>query len=688
MAEQQSFALRENTNRSVLTTWSLSFVSLRFRSDAAANFLMLCSFLDGQDLWYELFQPTLNPPLVDEVPPWLVDCIGDKIDFNKCVGLLLEYSFIDAKSKTSSFSIHSVLHSWCFHQSEAVMTSMGRLALMVVTSAAQRKTYLSTFLADRRLLPHCDRVCPTLQWLLQDVFQNEEDVVHLSTASLRLVRLYEQQNRAEDAEKICMLVLPVFEKFRGHDHKYLPGLANVFDNALGTVYLGQGKDKEAEEVFLRVLGEQQTYQGLNYAMAHGPLPMLAILYSKQGRMKEAENMYLRSLAAREEILGFEDSSTLDAVRTLGNFYVMQGRTKEAEDMFLRVLIGLEKAPSPDPGRLLRVISDLGFLYSKDPCKMKEAEEMYLRALSGYKRIHDSEHINAMKTERKLGNLYSRNPCKIREAEDMYLEALAGFEKIHGPQHVDVAITKCCLGALYSENPCKIKEAEEMYLEALASYKKIYGLEHEDVINTKFSLGILYSKDLCKTKETEEMFLGALAGYEKIYGSADNNVMKTRFTLGTLYLKDPCKMKEGEDMLLRALDGSQRIHDLEHYLVVGTENALAVFYHNHGRWKEAEGRYLSALDESLRCSAHEEAFAIRNSLGCLFNQQSMFEKAMQQFELALEGYTNLWGPDHEKVIHTLVFVKICRQQLEVEKVMSNLVPEDRNSVSESRRLSAP
>lgn len=643
MAEQQSFALRENTNRSVLTTWSLSFVSLRFRSDAAANFLMLCSFLDGQDLWYELFKPILNPDLVDEVPPWLVDCIGDKIYFNKCVGLLLEYSFIDAKIESSSFSIHSVLHSWCFHQSEAVMTSMARLAVMVVTSAAQRKTYLSTFLADRRLLPHCDRVCPTLQWLLQDVVQNEEDLGFLSAVCLSLVRLYEQQNRAEDAEKIHMLVLPVFEKFRGPDHK--SGFAIVFDDALGTMYLEQGKDKEAEEVFLRVLGEQQKYQGLNYAMAHGPLPMLAILYSKQGRMKEAENMHLRSLAAREEILGFEDSSTLDAVRTLGIFYDIQGRTKEAEGMFLRVLIGLEKAPSPDPGWLLRVISDPGFLYSKDPCKMKEAEEMYLRALSG-------------------------------------------FEKIHGPQHVDVAITKCCLGALYSENPCKIKEAEEMYLEALASYKKIYGLEHEDVINTKFRLGILYSKDLCKTKETEEMFLGALAGYEKIYGSADKNVMKTRYALGILYLKDPCKMKEGEDMLLRALDGSQRIHGLEHYFVVGTENALAVFYHNHGRWKEAEGMYLSALDESLRCSAHEEAFAIRNRLGFLFIQQSMFEKAIQQFELALEGYTNLWGPDHEKVIYTWGFMKICRQQMEAEKEMSNPVPEDRNSVSESRRLSAP
>ncbi len=127
-------------------------------------------------------------------------------------------------------------------------------------------------------------------------------------------------------------------------------------------------------------------------------------------------------------MGFEDSSTLDVVHSLGTFYTSQGRTKEAEDMFLRVLIGLEKAPSPDPGWLLRVISHLGFLYSKDPCKMKEAKEMYLEALSGYKRIHDSEHIDAIKTERSLGNLYSRTPARRKRLKRCTWEPWRVFKR--------------------------------------------------------------------------------------------------------------------------------------------------------------------------------------------------------------------------------------------------------------------
>lgn len=136
MEKQHSFALRENTDRSIMTTWTLSFNALRSQSDAAANLLVLCSFLDGQDLWYELFKPILNSVYVDDVPPWFVDCVGNKLDFTERTALLLEYSFIDAKTKSSSFSIHSVLHSWCFRQSEEVMASMGRLAVSIVVSAA------------------------------------------------------------------------------------------------------------------------------------------------------------------------------------------------------------------------------------------------------------------------------------------------------------------------------------------------------------------------------------------------------------------------------------------------------------------------------------------------------------------------------------------------------------------------
>ena len=70
---------------------------------------MLWAF-DNRDFWYELLTPALNLAFTDEMPPWFARCVDDELKFKDCIGLLLEYSFIDAKTGSSSFSTHPVLH--------------------------------------------------------------------------------------------------------------------------------------------------------------------------------------------------------------------------------------------------------------------------------------------------------------------------------------------------------------------------------------------------------------------------------------------------------------------------------------------------------------------------------------------------------------------------------------------------
>ena len=54
MEKQHLSTPREDGDRSILTTWTLSFNSLQLQSENAANLLMLWAFLDDRDLWYEL----------------------------------------------------------------------------------------------------------------------------------------------------------------------------------------------------------------------------------------------------------------------------------------------------------------------------------------------------------------------------------------------------------------------------------------------------------------------------------------------------------------------------------------------------------------------------------------------------------------------------------------------------------
>ncbi len=178
----------------------MSYNSLRLQSENAANLLKLWAFLDNRDLWYELLTPALNLQTADKVPRWFVSCAGYKIDFNECIELLLKYSFIDAKTESSSFSMHSVLHHWCFHAFEEDEVTVSWLAVIIVASAVPSEIVLDYSLIQRRLLPHCDRVYPRLQRRIHEGLMNEEDLPSLSDACHRLGNLYSNQGKMKEAE--------------------------------------------------------------------------------------------------------------------------------------------------------------------------------------------------------------------------------------------------------------------------------------------------------------------------------------------------------------------------------------------------------------------------------------------------------------------------------------------------------
>ena len=103
---------------------SISSASSASIGPSEANLLMLWAFLNNWDLWYELLALVLDLAIVDEVPCWFARCAGDKLEFKECIGLLLDYSFIDVKTELYPFSMHLVLHHWCFHTFEEDKATM------------------------------------------------------------------------------------------------------------------------------------------------------------------------------------------------------------------------------------------------------------------------------------------------------------------------------------------------------------------------------------------------------------------------------------------------------------------------------------------------------------------------------------------------------------------------------------
>lgn len=63
---------------------------------------------------------------------------------------------------------------------------------------------------------------------------------------------------------------------------------------------------------------------------------------------------------------------------------------------MRALAGTEKVLGPEHTSTLKIVKNLGCLYT-DRGKMSEAEEMFVRALAGYKKALGPEHTSTLAT---------------------------------------------------------------------------------------------------------------------------------------------------------------------------------------------------------------------------------------------------------------------------------------------------
>ncbi|CAN9193306.1 unnamed protein product [Alternaria alternata] len=516
--------LQDYPERSVWTTWAISYQAIRERHEHTANLLLLWSFLDNKDLWHDLFATTCADSLVAGrmLSGWVGDIASSEIKFSKAMQLLCNYSLAEQMQETGSYATHPVVHQWAHHsQGKRFAAELSRLAVVAVGWAVPASSTRDYAALQRRLLLHA-QAC-------------SRQVVERNAVWDREAEDGSDGDVDEDQERKTVL-----------DAVHM----------LGLLYADQGKLGEAEKMYERALRGKEEALGVGHSSTLDTVNNLGLLYKAQGKLGEAEKMYQRALRGREEALGPNHTSTLETVGNLGNLYQEQGKLGEAEKMYERALRGKEEALGVGHSSTLATVGNLGNLYFNQG-KLGEAEKMYERALRGKEEALGVGHSSTLDTVNNLGLLYKAQG-RLDEAEKMYDRALRGYEAL-GLDHESPDVFNN-LGLLYKAQG-KLREAEQMYEQALRGYEETLGSvrvqQYRPALNTLENMGDLYAKQAELTK-ARAVYTRALSGLTSVLGQSSERCMRLAAKMDAL--PSPRRERGGQSKLLTVGERSTLQHD--------------------------------------------------------------------------------------------------------------------------------
>jgi tetratricopeptide (TPR) repeat protein len=279
MEQQDEYPPHEYAQRSVLTTWRISYEQVKSQSNEASKLVQLWSFLYAGDLWYELVSCPKKLGEDTVVPDWLTVLAQHRLKFDHALALLIKYSLVEGKTETASYAMHSVLHSWCRYlgTSEAERCSFQRLAIQIVGCMVPDQSTREYWVLQRRLLPHGQAIFDSTKLRTQAKMNTTEARAYNNLAGMFAV-----------------------------DNRYL----------------------EAEAMYERALAGKEKALGPTHTSTLDIVNNLGVLYYNQGRLVDAEAMYERALAGHKKALGPKHPSTLKTANLLAYLHHCQAASQK------------------------------------------------------------------------------------------------------------------------------------------------------------------------------------------------------------------------------------------------------------------------------------------------------------------------------------------------------------------------
>ncbi len=205
--------LQEYRDRTLYTTWNLSYARLEADDPLAAKVLQLFAYFDNQEIWFEL----LHAGLTEDLPAWVQELSADRLDFDSVMRMLVDYCLVEVHSAAESYSTHSCVHDWTLGElNQRVETELYWYAFdCVAVSGVDDEWELLGQTRYARVTRHAVR-------LVHQRFQEHDRLVAIASGRLDqavwIAALLARQVQLTAAEKMYTRALGGKEKALRRDH--------------------------------------------------------------------------------------------------------------------------------------------------------------------------------------------------------------------------------------------------------------------------------------------------------------------------------------------------------------------------------------------------------------------------------------------------------------------------------------
>jgi len=451
--------------RSIAATLDISFERLEHESPAAAELLRFCAFLAPDAIPKLLLQDG-----AEEMGPQLATIASHDLYREKAIIALLDYALIERNPQKKTLAMHRLVQAVIRDRmTEEEKQEWRRRAVNAVNAAFPYIEFAHWALCER-LLPHAQQ-CAI--WIEQDQIFTIDAARLLNQTGYYL----DGRGRYQEAVPFCQRSLAICERELGPMHS----LTATSLHNLAVLYYAQGKYREAEPLFKRVVDIRQIELSTsqhNLSTSQHNLSTsqhnLAKVYKALGKQDDAEPLFEEAKKIWE--LDMEDSfpNATRHLNHLAELYRVQSRYREPEPLYERALIAWEEALEGSHPLTATSLHNLADLY-KSEGRYGEAEALYLRALAIRRKMLGNNHPLTATSLHSLAALY-RAQGRHTKAEPLLQKALRIRQQELGDNHPDTAQCLANLAELYYVQS-KYQEAEPLIRHACEISETVLGPQH-------------------------------------------------------------------------------------------------------------------------------------------------------------------------------------------------------------------